>query len=45
MKSYPILSSTIVVLIYLSKNIIYKYLENEKAFITTLEESLNNITL
>ena len=45
MKNLYLLSSGIIIILYFSKNIIIKYLENEKVFITPLEESLNNITL
>lgn len=45
MKNLSLLSSGIIIILYFSKNIIIKYLENEKTFITSLEDSLNNITL
>lgn len=45
MKNLSLLSSGIIIILYFSKNIIIKYLENEKTFITTLEDSLDNLTL
>ena len=45
MKNLSLLSSGIIIILYFSKNIINRYLENEKVFITSLEDSLNNITL
>lgn len=43
------LLSTVVfimhLILFLSKDAIRSYLENEKAYISTLEESLNNITI
>ena len=45
MQNLSLLSSGIIIILYFSKNVIIKYLDNEKVFITSLEDSLNNITL
>ena len=45
MKSLSLLSSGIIIILYFSKRIIDKCLDNEKVFVTSLKESLNNITL